>query len=98
VTIRLAVLALMVLLALAGCGTRVEVVDALSGVPITAQVRELDNGRLLVEASGYDMWSGPTQARVALYPLWVRRFADEQVRPRRDPAPPCADCPGIRSR
>jgi hypothetical protein len=84
--------------ALAGCAPRVEVVDAVSGLPVAAQVRALDSGQILVEASGYDMWSGPPQAQVALHPLWIRRFADEQVAPRRTPAPPCAGCPGTRSR
>ena len=89
----------MLLLALCcSCAPRIEVVDAVNGLPIAAQVRELANGTILVEASGYDMWSGPPQARVALHPLWIRRFADEQVPPRRPVAPPCAGCPGARSR
>ena len=66
---------LLAALLLAGCAPRVDVVDALNGLPVAAQVRVLDDGRLLVEASGYDMWSGPPQARVALHPLWIRRFA-----------------------
>ncbi len=89
---------LLATLLLAGCAPRVEVVDAVSGLPVAAQVRALDSGRILVEASGYDLWSGPPQARVALHPLWIRRFADEQVAPRRGPPPPCAGCPGARSR
>lgn len=88
----------LALLVCAGCAPRVAVVDALSGLPIEARVTGLPDGRLLVEASGYDMWSGPPQAQVALHPLWVRRFADEQVAPRRTPPPPCAGCPGGRSR
>ncbi len=83
---------------LTACAPRVDVVDALSGLPVAAQVRALDGGRILVEASGYDTWSGPPQARVALHPLWIRRFADEQVAPRRTAAPPCAGCPATRSR
>ncbi len=89
----------MLLVALGcACAPRVAVVDALSGAPIDAQVHELPGGRLLVEAGGYDMWSGPAQATVALHPLWIRRFADEAVAPRRAPPPPCAGCPGTRRR
>ena len=92
---RLVVVALIVL---SGCAPRVEVVDAVSGAPIAAQVERLDGGRLLVEASGYETWSGPTQARVELHPLWLGRFAGEAVGPHRAPLSPCGGCPGVRSR
>jgi hypothetical protein len=90
--------ACVVALLLAGCAQRFVVVDAVSGVPIEAWVRTLENGHLLVEASGYETWAGPEQARIALHPLWVRRFTEEQVGPARVPPPPCAGCPGSRSR
>lgn len=93
-----AVLACVAVLALAACGRQLVVVDAVSGLAIDAEVEELADGRLLIGAPGYDTWSGPAQERVALHPLWVRRFADERIPPRRQPPPPCASCPGMRAR
>ncbi len=90
--------ALLVLL-LAGCSARIEVSDALSGAPLPATVRELDGGRILVEANGYESWAGPRTARVALHPLWQARFVGEPVKAERQPAPPpAACCPGTRAR
>lgn len=90
--------ALLVLL-LAGCSARVAVSDALTGAPLPATVRELDGGRILVEANGYESWAGPRLDRVALHPLWQARFVGEAVKAERPPAPPpAACCPGTRAR
>lgn len=87
------------LLMLAGCADgRVEVVDAVSGVAVQAEVRGLDGDRMLVRANGYETWSGPRAARVELAPLWQTRFAGERIVSPRPPPPPCMDCPGKRAR
>lgn len=91
--------ALPLLLLCAGCAARVEVSDALTGAPLAATVRELDDGRILVEANGYESWAGPPAGRVALHPLWQARFVGEAVKAERAPAPPpSACCPATRTR
>jgi hypothetical protein len=87
----------LAVLALAACSPRVEVVDAVSGQAVVAQVVELAGGRLLVEANGYETWSGPATGTVQLQPLWQTRFM-ERGESQRQPAPPCAGCPGRHSR
>jgi hypothetical protein len=90
---------LLAILLLAGCAPRIEVSDALSGAPLSATVRELDGGRILVEANGYETWIGPRSAQVSLHPLWQARFVGERVQADRPPPPPpqiC--CPGTRAR
>ncbi len=82
---------------LVGCAPRVAVVDALTGQPVAAQVRELAGGRLLVAANGYVTWSGPATAEVQLQPLWQARFMERGESPRTT-SPPCASCPGHASR
>jgi len=81
-------------LLLAACAPRVEVVDASNGLPVAATVRTLPGGAMLVEAGGYETWSGSPRLRVELHPLWLARFADEKPARRRDPPPPCPGCPG----
>jgi hypothetical protein len=81
-----------------GCAPRPAVVDAVSGAPVAAEVRELADGRLLVSANGYETWSGARQERVALMPLWQARFVGESVRPVLPPRPPCPGCPSTRAR
>ena len=87
------VVVVLFLVVIYGCAPRVEVIDAVSGQPVAAQVRELANGSLLVEANGYETWSGPARQSVALRPLWQVRFM-ERGEYQRQPAPPCASCPG----
>ncbi len=91
-------LLLLLLLLLAACTPRVTVVDATTGAPLAAQTRELASGNLLIEAEGYETWSGPPRPRVGLHPLWIRRFSDERIAPSRLPPPPCPGCPDQRSR
>lgn len=87
-------------LLLAGCaGREVAVSDALTGAPLRATVRSLPDGRMLVEANGYETWSGPGRPAVALHPLWQARFAGERPQAERAaPPPPAACCPGTRAR
>ncbi len=92
-----AVAALVALVVLTACAPRVDVVDAVSGTPVAAQVKTLDGGRILVEANGYEMWSGPRTDVVALQPLWQARFM-KPGEVKRPAAPPCANCPGKRLR
>lgn len=92
---------LAVLLACAGCAAaRPEAVDAVTGLPLRAQVRELGNGRLMVSADGYETWSGPAPpgGQVALHPLWRARFLGEAIPDPRPPPPPSACCPGTAAR
>jgi hypothetical protein len=63
------------MLFLAGCAEpRLTVVDAVSGAPLTASVRELTPGRWLVEVSGYETHVANSGELVALAPLWQARF------------------------
>jgi hypothetical protein len=94
-------IALAALIVLAGCaGARPEVVDAVTGDALAATVRELPDGRLIIERDGYEMWAGPaTATRVALRPLWQTRFLDEgRGAPRTLRPPPSICCPGSQAR
>jgi hypothetical protein len=82
----------------AGCATRVTAVDAVSGAPIAASARSLGDGRIVVEANGYEPWTGPADGRPALRPLWQAAFAGERVEAKRPSPPPAICCPGARAR
>jgi hypothetical protein len=86
-------------LLLAGCATRPVVVDAVSGQAVAAQVRRLAEGRLLVEANGYESRIADPDEPIALVPLWNVRFMTPAERaavqqPLPQPARPGGCCPG----
>mgnify|MGYP001590127358 FL=1 len=91
---------LLLLLLLTGCaGSRVAVFDAVTGDPISADVRSLDGGRLLVSAEGYEMRIVSVGERVELPPLWQQRLAQPGAHP--IIVKPAADrpcCPGMQAR
>jgi hypothetical protein len=87
------------LLLVAGCGARPTTIDAATGLPVAAQVRFLDGGRVLIEANGYETWLGVPDGPVVLVPLWQARFMTPAERRALPPPPaPCAGFPGSRQR
>lgn len=83
----------------AGCATRIAAVDAVTGAPVQASARSLGDGRIVVEANGYEPWTGPAGGPpAALRPLWQAAFAGERVEAKRPAPPPAICCPGTRAR